>query len=244
MHCTGVLIFCPAGESTITAHTVQSITDTKDLLWAQGVKNKFKWTSASDIEDLRNFMLTIWYYKMKEASHLLMVDKDMHFSPYMVWDMLNFDKQVTGVFYSRRGFPVSVVGQALNDTDTIDNVEKGHLKVKGVGGGVLLIKRSAIKTMIEKDPAIIDKSMLHPVADQIKAYGLNYLIQAFTKIRLPEGGLLSEDLSFCRRWREAGGDVWANVKHPIGHVGSFEYTIRYEAYLEEKKAEQVKEKAA
>jgi hypothetical protein len=46
---------------------------------------------------------------------------------------------------------------------------------------------------------------------------------------------LSEDMSFCYRWIEqCGGEIWANVKHRISHVGPFDYAIRYQSILEAK----------
>lgn len=242
-HITGVSIVCPAGGRTIQADTAQSLYDLGQLLASEGIPNRFKWITCADIVDIRNLFVTLWYYLQPEASHLLMVDADMHFSERMVWDMLNFDKPLTGAFYSRREFPVSVVGKTLNDTDTIDNVEKGHLKVEGVGAGVFLIKRSLMDTMIKKMPEIIDTSNFHPVASSVQAYGLPHLLRPFDLVKFENGGRLSEDLSFCHRWRECGGEVWANVMHPIGHVGPFEWKIRYEEFLIEEKQRQADAKA-
>jgi hypothetical protein len=70
----------------------------------------------------------------------------------------------------------------------------------------------------------------------VQSYELPHLLRPFSPVKLPSGGELSEDLSFCWRWRQCGGDVWANVRHPIGHVGPFEWTIRYEDYLIERGA--------
>lgn len=217
------------------ADTAQSLYDLGQLLSGENVPSRLKWIACADIVDLRNLFITMWYYKQPQASHLLMVDSDMRFSPFMVWDMLQFGKPVTGCFYARREFPVSVVGKAINDTDTIDNVVNGHLKVQGVGAGVLLIKRTAIDEMIAKMPDIIDGSDNHPVASSLKSYDLPHLLRPFDQVRFDNGGRLSEDLSFCHRWRECGGEVWANVHHYVGHIGPFEWLIRYEEYLTEKK---------
>lgn len=235
MHCTGVSIVVPAGQRTMLADTAQSLYDLGQLLASESIPSRMKWLSCADVVDIRNLFVTMWFYLQKEASHLLMVDADMHFSPYLVWDMLNFGKPLTGAFYSRREFPPSVVGKAFNDTDTIDDVVNGHLKVEGVGGGVMLIKRSMIAEMIEKMPDIIDTSDYHPVAHLVKQYGLPHLLRPFDLVRFPDGGRLSEDLSICHRWRECGGEVWANVHHPVGHIGPHEWAIRYEEYLEGKK---------
>ena len=43
-----------------------------------------------------------------------------------------------------------------------------------------------------------------------------------------KGARLSEDYSFCHRWRQCGGEVWANISHPITHVGLHRYAGRYQ----------------
>jgi hypothetical protein len=237
-HVTGVYIAIPAYNRQTTADITQSVFWTGQLLVMEGLPCDLKSMGCADVEDLRNLLLTKWYYERPELSHLLMADADMRFSPTMIWDMICFDKPVTGCLYSRREFPISVVGKCFNDTDTIDNTENGFLKVEGVGGGVLLIKRSVIDKMIQKFPDLIDKATMSPVAGMVKQFGLPHLLRFFKKEEFPDGGRLSEDLSFCWRWRQCGGEIWANIKHPVGHVGPHDWTIRYEDYLERKKAEQ------
>lgn len=237
-HVTGVSIMVPAGQRSMLADTAQSLYDLGQLLASEGIPSRVKWMACADIEDLRNLFVTQWYYKQPQASHLLMVDADMRFSPFMVWDMLQFGKPVTGCIYSRREIPATPVGKCINDTDTVDDTVSGHLKVLGVGAGVLLIKRTAIETMIEKMPEIIDTSDKHQMAGMCKVYDLPHLLRPFDKAKGPDGWSMSEDLSFCWRWRECGGEVWANVHHPVGHIGPYEWLIRYEDYLIEKKEAQ------
>jgi hypothetical protein len=169
----------------------------------------------------------------------------MHFSPFMVWDMLNFDKPLTGALYSRRQFPISVVGKVFHDNDTTENMVKGHLLVEAVGAGVLIIKRDLVKEMLDKMPEIVDKSGAHVLAPLLETYDLPCLLRPFNEVITEDGTQLSEDLSFCHRWRKCGGEVWANVKHPIGHVGPFEWAVTYEQYLADKlKEKQEAAKAA
>jgi hypothetical protein len=234
-HVTGVSIMIPTGTRSVVADTAVSIYDLGQLLAAEGIPSRPKWMGCSDIVDLRNLFLTLWYYKQPQSSHLLMIDSDMRFSPFMVWDMLQFGKPVTGCFYAKREYPIAVVGKALNDTDTVDDVVDGHLRVSGVGAGVLLIKRTAIQEMIDKLPEIIVTTNNHALAGQVEIYELPHLLAPFKKVQLADGGELSEDISFCHRWRQCGGEVWANVRHPVGHIGPHEWLIRYEDYLIKRK---------
>jgi hypothetical protein len=34
-------------------------------------------------------------------------------------------------------------------------------------------------------------------------------------------------LSFCIRWRQCGGRVWASIGHKFSHVGPYDYAGRY-----------------
>ena len=40
----------------------------------------------------------------------------------------------------------------------------------------------------------------------------------------PETGTyLSEDFTFCHRWRKIGGKVWLDTRTALKHVGSYEF---------------------
>jgi len=48
------------------------------------------------------------------------------------------------------------------------------------------------------------------------------------RITLEDGDSLSEDYSFCKRWRSMpGSEIWAVVDEPIGHVGDMVYGAPY-----------------
>jgi hypothetical protein len=46
----------------------------------------------------------------------------------------------------------------------------------------------------------------------------------------PDGGdYLSEDYTFCRRWRAIGGEVWLDTRSKLMHVGPREFVGDAEA---------------
>ena len=50
----------------------------------------------------------------------------------------------------------------------------------------------------------------------------------FSEITLEDRTRLSEDYSFCKRWRSlAGNEIWAVVDERIGHVGAMVYGAPY-----------------
>ena len=223
---TGVLIVCPASNQMMTTPTAQSLYWLAKWLTASGIPNDLVCMTVAGIVDARTLLLTRWYDNHPECSHLLMIDADMHLAPGLIGDMLAFGKPLTGVFYCRREMPLSIIGRVLDDKN---KVVDGFMKVKDVGGGVMLISRAVVDRMLEKLPEINDTKRVGRLQS---AAGITRMIRAFDECDGENGEHLSEDYAFCHRWRQCGGEVWANVEHAVGHVGPFTYAVRYADLLE------------
>lgn len=230
---SGVLICIPAYQQSMTAQTAETLYTVGQWLTKQGIPNQLSWFSAADIVEVRNLFLTVWYDVHTNYDHLLFIDADMGFHPMLIRDMIRFNKPLLGAFYARRQPTPSIVGTVVNEKHSIDDVVNGFIPARDLGCGVMLIKRQVVTTMLEKMPELSDG--LPSVLSSAVPMKLDRLIRAFDPIR--EGPRrLSEDVSFCHRWVECGGEIWANVDHRISHVGPFDYAIRYSGVLENKRA--------
>lgn len=236
-----VMICLPAYQQQNMAQTTEALYTLAQFFGFNGIRNQLSWYSAADIVEVRNLFLTTWYDTQPQFSHLLFIDADMGFPPELIRDMIQFNKPLTGTFYARRQMSPSIVGAALHADHSLKDVVKGFLPASYVGGGVMLIQRGMIREMLEKMPEISDA--LPSVLASATTAPLTRLIRAFDCI-LRGDRRLSEDVSFCARWREGcGGEIWANVNHKISHVGPFDFHMRYGGVLEAK-AEAVKDEAA
>lgn len=232
-HVKGVLICVPAFGQMMTAQTAQSLINLVQFLTVSKIPNSMCWLSAADIAEVRNIVLTKWYDGSPEFSHLLFVDADMEFPTALVRDMLEFGKPMMGCLYARRQWPAVAVGRTFDDNATPSSLTNGFLKVAGIGAGVMMIARHVIDVMLAQMPEIIDTNVSgHPGAESLNGR----ILRGFDSFVDDRGVKLSEDLAFCERWRRCGGDVWANANHLIGHIGPFNYAIRYADYLETKVA--------
>jgi hypothetical protein len=231
MRPTGILICVPAMGQQMCAATALSLYTTAQFLAAKNIHNRMTWYAAADIEDIRNLFVTAWYDGHPEFSHMLFVDADMGFEPELIRDFIRFDKPLMGVLYARRKMPASIVG-TVPEGHSVNDVVHGFIRATGLGCGVMLISREVITTMLEKMPELSDPipSSLAEATPDLK---LTRIIRAFDKIR--HGNVrLSEDMAFCHRWQQCGGEVWANVNHKISHIGPFDYHMRYGGVLEAK----------
>jgi len=224
---SGVLICVPAYGQTVAAQTMEAIYATCQYLTAQGIKNQLTWMSAADIVEVRNLMLTTWYDHYSSYSHLLFIDSDMGFKPELIRDMLMFNKPLIGTLYARRQATPSTVGVPLGSS--AKDIVQGHMLCSGVGMGVTLIHRNVVTGMLQHLPDVSDS--VPGVIGKAVPHTLTRFLRAFDPIKEPNLRL-SEDFSFCHRWRQCGGEVWANVNHRISHVGPFDFAIRYASVIE------------
>jgi hypothetical protein len=98
------------------------------------------------------------------------------------------------------------------------------MRVDGCGTGIFLVQRACVELMLSKMPDIVDN---RPPRELSLSKEPGRLIRAFEFLTV-DGTRLSEDYSFCYRWREkCGGEVWANISHKITHVGKRHFTVRY-----------------
>ena len=229
-----IMICLPAYGQSNSAQTTESLYTLAQFLGFNQIRNQLSWYSAADIVEVRNLFLTTWYDTQPQFSHLLFIDADMGFPPELIRDMIKFDKPLVGTFYARRQMTPSIVGASLHADHSLKDVVQGFLPASYVGGGVMLIQRKMIKEMLQKMPHLSDA--LPSVLANATTAPLTRLIRAFDCI-LKDDRRLSEDVSFCARWRDFGGEIWANVNHKISHVGPFDFHMRYGGVLEAKAAQ-------
>jgi hypothetical protein len=211
---TKLFVFVPAFGRQITSSTFEATHLLMAALFAKGIEANIGTFSWPDIEEVRNFALTYWYDAMPaEFTHMLFVDADVGFEANMVLDMIAFGEPVVGATYPKKTLPISWVGSGLPD----HNQRGGFLEVEGLGFGCVLIRRDAIPPMIERFPEKIYPTIPLP---QIAPPGMHRTLGFFDCMRVPEGKV-SEDIAFCKRYRETGGKVWMSTAYTTSHEGSY-----------------------
>ena len=145
-----------------------------------------------------------------DATHLMFVDADIKFNPTDVVKLLTHDKDIVGGIYPQKTLPPKMV------VNTIDNGKReGNLiEVGTIGTGFMLIKRTVFEKLIEEGAT--------PYNDQMELINNNQY-DFFQCTIDSRGRYLTEDWSFCRRWRQVGGEVWADLDVALEHVGYFRF---------------------
>jgi hypothetical protein len=166
-----------------------------------------------------------------QATHLFFVDADIGFAPENAFRLLDSGLDVAGgvdwekvraaALAAQSDLLAKSVGYVIRFLPTPDHsviVEDGFAKAAYVGTGFLLIARAALERVCAAHPEL--------TADlsQVDA-GLTRAAMVFdTMIEAETGQHLSEDYAFCRRWRDLGGEIWADMESRLTHVGHAAYS--------------------
>ncbi|MGA7645714.1 MAG: hypothetical protein WBW01_04330, partial [Terriglobales bacterium] len=169
--------------------------------------------------------------------------------------LLRFDKDFSGALYPLKSIDWDFIPQrcvergeslqqaALSYVGTFcsdaERKQEGDF-VTGIyaGGGFQLLRRSALERMIAAYPET-HFSRVHsmPISgtrgDAAQSSNLYALFDCMID---PEtGAYLSEDYSFCLRWRKIGGEIWLDTASRLTHTGPYEFVGDHAARFHELK---------
>lgn len=203
---------------------------------------RFSWNTIDfyDIVLARNYLISNFYFHQRNASHMLFLDEDMGFDPNMVHDMLATGQDLVGSLYARRKIDLQALHAAGARQEPYAQANArasefigsaigpapwpGFVEANVCGTGAMLISRRCIDTMIERCPDIVDEKRFKNIP--MTAHFERFLTP-FNKVLLDDIEL-SEDFSFCYRWRMlCGGRLYANTSYPVQHMGLMTFSTRY-----------------
>jgi hypothetical protein len=217
-----VFIALPAYKGQHTSSATVSIAYATGLLVSMGYNPMLTTLSLPDVVLARNLFLSVWFDKT-DADYFLSIDDDMEFRPDLVEAMLSLDEPVVGTIYPKKVYPISfvVVGDVSPDNRIEHPSDERFCQVEGMGFGCTLIHRSAIETMLSHGLPFQTKNIEKlGISESVRSVGgLQRLLRPFDPMIAEDGVPISEDLSFCKRWRATGGKLWAATGWEIGHFG-------------------------
>ena len=189
-----IIIGVPVADTdAMRALTAQSIGGA--IIGAKGLVTDMILRRSCDIVSNRTWLVN---EAIKNGgTHLLFVDSDMIFPDTTIPRLLAHNKEIVGVKYQKREFPVEWLYEALDgETDEL-------FKVKHVGTGLMLIDLSIFKEEWT-DPQNGKK------------------VPWFNFGRDSQGNLsMGEDIWFCMAAQDMGHEVWVDGSIKVGHIGEY-----------------------
>ena len=184
-----------------------------------------------------------------DASHLLFLDADLGFESDDVIRMLKADKDIIGGQYAKKKINWDVVKRVVGSVPNIPPAAinaviaestfrpignqmsfqiNEPVEVESIATGMMLIRREVFEKMAAEMPEIeiitggsetMDPKTMTRVTDPHRKG------HAFFDVSIdPETkAYTSEDFTFCKRWRQLGGQVFLAPWTRTVHVGTYEY---------------------
>ena len=107
--------------------------------------------------------------------------------------------------------------------------DSGLTEMAWLSSGCWCIKRSAVKKMIDAYPELTYDGDDNATGKKIHGLYIPMLYDMkegdFPGCKPPFKKYLSEDWSFCQRWREIGGKIHADSSIVLKHLGKVPYTL-------------------
>jgi hypothetical protein len=171
------------------------------------------------------------------ATHLLFIDADIGFEPEQVLRLIACGADVCAAVYPVKRIDWEKIrrtiadgrldtGAALHYVLEVENPNRiatrgEFVRVRYAGTGFLMIRRHVLERMCERHHALRFRAD-HNYRDALSG-SANRVALFECMIDAETGAYLSEDFSFCKRWIEMGGEIWADLASRLKHVGPTVY---------------------
>jgi hypothetical protein len=166
------------------------------------------------------------------ATHLLFLDADIGFEPEQVLRLIQCGADMCAAVYPVKRLDWDKVRQtietarpdpataALSYVFEVDDpsavIERASfVKVRYAGTGFLMVRRQAAEKMCARYPDLQYKRD-HSIDGATVSDNRFALFECMIA---DDGTYLSEDFAFCKRWTDMGGEIWADLKSTLCHVG-------------------------
>lgn len=232
-----IYLAAPCYGGMLHVFFANSVLALKDACRERGVGLHIEFMGGDALITRARSRLAAQFLAHPDATHLLFIDADIAFRPENVFRLLDSGKDVVAAVCPLKKIDwekaraaakadapdlqaasIGYVVRFLPTEGKTVEVNDGFAKVAYGGTGFLMIRREAMQRIADAHPELRAKmgDMADPLAQEA--------VMVFDTMIEPETGqYLSEDYAFCRRWRDLGGEIWADLSPVLVHVGRASY---------------------
>lgn len=227
-----IFLATPAYGNTVSSLYMRSVLSAMTVLPLEGIDFMF-YTLGNESLVTRARNICVANFLLTDCTHLLFIDSDIEFEPDVIRRLVAAKKDVACACYPLKEIKWNNItkldvskmsGKEIEARALSYNVQgKFNGKVEGNGfteveyaaTGFMLIRRTVITKMRTKFPELQYKCFDYDVSLQPHLW-------AFFDTMIDENKMyLSEDWTFCKRWRSIGGEIWLDLMSPLTHHGAY-----------------------
>ena len=221
-----LIIATPFYEMKGYSPYIKSLVEAVIVLNKSGIDFEY-WALSGDsyVDRVRNTICE--RFLESNGTDLLFIDSDMSWDAQGFANILKSPFEVTGASYPQKNNweMYSAKIETFEDGSPKVNIATGLIKAEWVPAGFLRIKRSCLERFKRCYP---DKTYQDVGADMLSPLRV---YTSFFECQVIDGFRCGEDVTFCKRWAAAGGDMWVEPRITFGHYGIKEWGGNYHEYL-------------
>ena len=202
-----IFIGTVSSTETISAYYLTSIFKSQKLLAKNNIDCYLDLIIDEPILELaRNKLLSIFIES--DCDELILIDSDQAWEPEDLIKLVNSDKDFIGA-------PVMLKTENRYNVSFEKYSNEDIMEVNYVGTGFLKISKKVAKEVFNVS----------------KKYNSDKDAMAF-EIAVIDDEILSEDFSFCKKWKSIGGKIFIDTTINPYHIGSATFRGNFKDYLE------------
>ena len=213
-----LLLCVPIQNSSVDIAFYHSFHRTMEYLAKRGVRVTIQEAAGgSHIGKAREQVLWAGLRANPRATHIMFIDDDMGWEPKLITRLISADHDFAAVSGVKKTEKLAVCYNAFPDPQVLHPLTK-FMRVRHIGFAFVLLKRGVIERLCQAYPELEYNTDGH---------GREWALFFDLMWKQPQHDLpdrLSEDFSFCERWRRIGGEIWIDPYASIIHAGRKEYT--------------------
>ena len=236
----GIFVATPAYGGMCFMPYVQGLLELQHACAEAGIGFEYFHVSGTALLHEQRNVAVERFLRTSDLSHMMFIDADVGFRGDDVIRMFEQQHEVTlGLYPAKQVNWAAVVNAARSDhTAPIDQItlsaadyrttayaDEGVrikydqvVEISGGGAGLMMIARTVFQKM---ETAYPNTKVEFPDNYRALVPDAKSLHEHFEFLRDPAGRSLSEDLSFCKKWRMCGGRIYACTWFKTVHAGVY-----------------------
>ena len=209
-----VMIGTPCYDGRLDVWYVNSLVNTIKRSIEYNVEITPIWISFDALlQNARND--TVHVALLSDVDDLIWIDSDIEWDPDWIFQLLNYDVDVVGGTYPKKGDKEDYVVRQL--TNNKPDPTTGLIEVDGLGTGFVRWSKKAIQYLWDtSEPYVSTKT------NQEQRFIFNVIIQ--------NQSLVSEDIYAFNSLKEGGFKIWLDPKMTCNHTGPKKFQGDFDTY--------------
>lgn len=239
-----ILVGTPCYGGLISSRYFHSVLSAQSALQEQGVEWEFITRSSESLITRGRNSIVAHFLGRTDCTHLLFIDADIGFSHLNILRLLDKNEPLTATACAMKGLnwkraqQVALSGAesdviktaalefAINlgtDNKAPINIQNGFVEADAAGTAFMLIQRDVFPQMQLAYPECHYQNDVAGYDDRFSRG--NFWSFFDTIVDKETGRYLSEDYTFCQRWKKGcGGKIFVDIQTTLSHNGSYEYS--------------------